>query len=52
MAKVHIITFLISCEYVPVSWNDSSRRHEMWSRDYGVSIGCDFGASDPTLGVP
>lgn len=52
MAKVHIITFLISCEYVPVNWDDSSRRHEMWSRDYGVSIDCDSGASDLTLGVP
>lgn len=29
MAKVHAITFLISCEYVSVNWSDSSLKHEM-----------------------
>lgn len=28
MAKVHAITFLISCEYVSVNWSDSSLKHE------------------------
>ena len=30
MAKVHAITFLISCEYVSVNWSDSSLKHEMY----------------------
>lgn len=30
MAKVHAITFLISCEYVSVNCSDSSLKHEMY----------------------
>lgn len=30
MAKVHAITFLISCEYVSVNWSDSSLKHEYY----------------------
>lgn len=44
MAKVHAITFLISCEYVSVNGSDSSLKHETPSRRFRKegSISSDF----------